>query len=195
MPQTKNNFIVKRLNEGKSVISQITADKEIIESIAKASDECVRRISEMDGKIFFMGNGGSAADAQHLATELVSRYLKERAAIPAIALTTDTSAITAIGNDYSFERIFSRQLEALAGPSDIVIGISTSGNSANVNCGIETAAEIGCFTIAFTGNTGGELAKITDLPIIVPSYKVPLIQQSHISIGHIICEMIEEALQ
>ena len=195
MPQTKNNFIVNRLQEGKEVISQILADEGIIESIAIASDECVRRISEMSGKIFFMGNGGSAADAQHLATELVSRYLKERAAIPAIALTTDTSAITAIGNDYSFERIFSRQLEALSGPSDVVIGISTSGNSANVNRAIETAAEIGCFTIAFTGKMGGELAKIADLPIIVPSDKVPLIQQSHISIGHIICEMIEEALQ
>tara|TARA_B100001123_G_scaffold415509_1_gene516094 strand:- start:611 stop:1195 length:585 start_codon:yes stop_codon:yes gene_type:complete len=186
--------IVRRLEEGNQVISTIFSSKEMVSIIEDCSERCISSLNS-GGKIFFMGNGGSAADSQHLATELVSRYLKERAAIPAIALTTDTSAITAIGNDYSFEKIFSRQLQALATANDVVIGISTSGNSPNVILGVETARSLGCFTIGFTGCDGGKLSKSVDLAIVVPSSQVPCIQQAHIAIGHIICEIIEEAIQ
>ena len=143
----------------------------------------------------FMGNGGSAADSQHLATELVSRYLKERKAIPAMALTVDSSALTAIGNDYSFEQIFSRQVEAIGKSEDLLIGISTSGKSKNVINALETAKSMGIYTVALTGGDGGNLVKIADCSIVVPSDHTPIIQQSHITIGHIICGLIEEKLE
>ncbi len=189
-----NEFIVKRLISGNDVISRIISDNHVLEIILKVAEECVEKLTA-GGKIFFMGNGGSAADSQHLATELVSRYLSEGAAIPAIALTTDTSAITAIGNDYSFDNIFSRQLEALCSKSDVVFGISTSGNSRNVIKGLHTANYIGCSTVALTGSGGGEISNIADNSIIVPSDEVPYIQQAHIAVGHIICEIIERVFR
>jgi D-sedoheptulose 7-phosphate isomerase len=146
------------------------------------------------GKVLLMGNGGSAADAQHIAAELVGRFKKERNALPAIALTTDTSILTALGNDYSFDEIFRRQIQALAQPEDVIIGISTSGNSPNVLLGIEKAKEIGAKTIGLSGKGGGKLAHTSELCIIVPSDDTPRIQEAHITIGHIICGLIEEAL-
>jgi D-sedoheptulose 7-phosphate isomerase len=145
-------------------------------------------------KILFFGNGGSAADAQHLAAELIGRFLKERNAIPAIALTTDTSIITAIGNDYGFEYIFSRQIEGLAKNGDISFGISTSGNSKNVLVGLEKAKQIGCKTIGLLGCGGGKIGQMVDVSIALESKNTPRIQESHITIGHILCGIIEERL-
>lgn len=144
------------------------------------------------GKIIFMGNGGSAADSQHLAAEFVGRFVKERIALPSIALTTDTSILTAIGNDYSFESIFSRQIEALCNNKDIVIGISTSGNSKNIISGIYQAKLVNALTIGFLGGDGGKLKSIVDVPIVIPSKVTARIQEAHILIGHILCEYCDE---
>lgn len=145
-------------------------------------------------KAIFLGNGGSAADAQHMAAELVGRYLHERSPLPALALTTNTSAVTAIANDYGFDQIFARQVEALAVAGDVVIGISTSGNSANIVEAFLSARRLGMKTIALTGRTGGRLATISDILLNVPSDDTPRIQESHTLIGHTLCEAIESAL-
>ena len=142
-------------------------------------------------KILFFGNGGSAADSQHIAAEFIGRFQKERKALPAIALTTDTSILTALGNDYGFDIIFSRQLEGLAQRGDVAFGISTSGNSRNVIEGIKKAKRMGLTTISLTGCDGGKLAKLTDISLIVPSNKTARIQESHLCIAHTICELVE----
>ena len=146
------------------------------------------------GKLLLMGNGGSAADSQHIAAELIGRFKKERKAIPALALTVDSSSLTALGNDYGFDTIFSRQVEALATANDAVIGISTSGNSPNVIRALKLAREIGAITIGFMGNNGGNMKDCVDISIIVPSNDTARIQEVHITIGHIICEIIEQDL-
>ena len=146
------------------------------------------------GKLLLMGNGGSAADCQHIAAELIGRFKKERKAIPALALTVDSSSLTALGNDYGFDTIFARQVEALAAPNDAVLGISTSGNSKNVILGLNTARELGAKTIGLMGNDGGSMKDSVDIGIIVPSDDTARIQEVHISIGHIICEIIEQEL-
>jgi D-sedoheptulose 7-phosphate isomerase len=144
--------------------------------------------------IFWFGNGGSAADAQHLACELVSRFFLERKALASIALTTNTSELTAIANDYDFNNIFARQIEALVKPEDVVIGISTSGNSPNVIAGIQKAKQLGAVTVAFTGATGGKLRGEADYILMVPSEVTPHIQESHIMIGHLLCFIVEKEL-
>jgi D-sedoheptulose 7-phosphate isomerase len=146
-----------------------------------------------ENKVLLFGNGGSAADAQHIACELAGKFYLDRAPLPAIALTTNTSALTAIGNDYSYEEIFSRQLRALVKEGDIVIGISTSGKSPNVLRGIEEAKCLGATTIAFTGQ-GGRLKELADHVLSVPSVDTPRIQEAHITAGHIICYLVEQAL-
>ena len=146
------------------------------------------------GKLLLMGNGGSAADCQHIAAELIGRFKKERKAIPALALTVDSSSLTALGNDYGFDSIFSRQVEALATPNDAVVGISTSGNSKNVILALNVARKIGCKTIGFMGNDGGDMKNCVDVGIIVPSNDTARIQEVHITVGHIICEIIEQDL-
>lgn len=146
-------------------------------------------------KIIIFGNGGSAADSQHFAAELIGRYQLERISLPAIALTTDTSIITALGNDYGFEKIFSRQCESLVKKNDIVIGISTSGKSENVINGIITSKKNGAITVGITGDTGGKLQKLVDISIVVPSKSTPRIQESHRIIIHIICELVEKSFQ
>ena len=146
------------------------------------------------GKLLLMGNGGSAADCQHIAAELIGRFKKERKAIPAIALTVDSSSLTALGNDYGFDAIFSRQVEALATPDDAVVGISTSGNSKNVILALNLARKIGCKTVGFMGNDGGDMKNCVDVGIIVPSNDTARIQEVHITVGHIICEIIEQDL-
>ena len=143
------------------------------------------------GKILLMGNGGSAADAQHIAAELVGRYLCERKGLPAIALTTDTSILTAVGNDYGYDAVFSRQVEALAKPEDIVVVYSTSGNSVNACAAVETAGDIGCYTVALTGGSGGKLAALVDTNICVPSSSTPRIQEAHAFIGHMLCAYVD----
>ena len=146
------------------------------------------------GKLLLMGNGGSAADSQHIAAELIGRFKRERKAIPALALTVDSSSLTALGNDYGFDTIFSRQVEALATANDAVIGISTSGNSPNVIRALKLAREIGAITIGFMGNNGGNMKDCVDISITVPSNDTARIQEVHITIGHIICEIIEQNL-
>jgi D-sedoheptulose 7-phosphate isomerase len=146
------------------------------------------------GKIIIFGNGGSASDSQHIAAELVGRFKKDRTPLAAIALTTNTSILTSLANDYGYEVIFAKQVEALGGKNDIVIGISTSGKAKNVIQGIKQAAKMGLKTVILTGGDGGELAKAADVSLLVPSSVTARIQEAHITIGHIICEMIEEAL-
>ncbi|MCX5697668.1 MAG: D-sedoheptulose 7-phosphate isomerase [Candidatus Omnitrophica bacterium] len=144
------------------------------------------------GKVIVFGNGGSASDSQHIAAELVGRFKKERAPLPAIALTTNSSIITAIANDYSYDFVFSRQVEALAQKNDLIVGISTSGKAKNVAAGIKQAKKMGLVTVALTGGDGGDLAKLADVCLTVPSAITARIQEAHITIGHIICEIVEE---
>jgi len=147
-----------------------------------------------DNRVILFGNGGSAADAQHIAAELVGRFMLERKPLPAIALSTNPSVITALSNDYGFENVFARQIEGIAEKGDIAIGISTTGNSANVNRAMKSAKKIGCKTIGFSGGTGGKLKEISDICFCIPSKKSPRIQEVHITIGHIICEMVEKEI-
>jgi D-sedoheptulose 7-phosphate isomerase len=146
------------------------------------------------GKIMFCGNGGSAADAQHLAAELMGRYLKDRAPLPALALTVDTSALTAIANDYSYEEVFARQLRGIGRQGDLLVGLSTSGDSANVVRAIEAARDMGVLTLVLTGQKGGRMAEIADHVIRVPATRTNSIQEMHIVIGHMLCGLVEEAL-
>ncbi len=164
----------------------------IDKDIETAAKLCINNLKK-GGKILIFGNGGSAADAQHIAAELVGRYKKERKALAAIALTTDTSAITSISNDYSYSRVFSRQIEALAKKDDVVIGISTSGSSENVINGLTLAKEIGCKVIGFSGKNGGEMNALCDVNLAVPAEDTPRIQEMHIFIGHTICHLIDQA--
>jgi D-sedoheptulose 7-phosphate isomerase len=145
-------------------------------------------------KVVLFGNGGSAADAQHIACELAGKFKLERRGLPAVALTTNTSALTAIGNDYGYDKVFSRQVEGMVNQGDVVIGISTSGNSVNVIEGIEAAKEKRAFTVGFTGATGGKLDKVVDICLKAPSNDTPRIQETHITIGHILCQLVEEGL-
>ena len=145
-----------------------------------------------NGKVILFGNGGSASDSQHIAAEFVGRFKKDRSALAAIALTTNTSILTALANDYGYELVFARQIEALGEKNDVAIGISTSGKAKNVVLGIKQAKKMGLKTIALTGADGGELTKLTDISLIVPSSVTARIQEAHITVGHIICELIEE---
>ena len=142
-------------------------------------------------KILFFGNGGSAADSQHIAAEFIGRFMKERKSLPAIALTTDTSILTAIGNDYGYDKVFARQIEGIAKPGDVAFGISTSGNSPNVLKGLEQAKSMGLKTVSLTGKDGGSIAKATDISMIVSSQMTARIQESHLCIAHTICELVE----
>lgn len=147
-----------------------------------------------NGKVILFGNGGSASDSQHIAAEFVGRFKKDRNALAAIALTTNTSILTALANDYGYEIVFAKQIEALGQKNDVAIGISTSGKAKNVVLGIKQAKKMGLKTIALTGADGGELAKLTDISLVVPSSVTARIQEAHITIGHIICELVEEAV-
>jgi D-sedoheptulose 7-phosphate isomerase len=151
---------------------------------------CAKSIAA-GGKLVFFGNGGSAADAQHLATELVVRYRANRKPISAIALTTDTSALTAIGNDFGFDDVFARQVEALCRRGDVAIGLSTSGNSENVIRGLQVARAQGAITAGFVGGTGGRMLEVVDLAIIIPSTTTARIQEMHLLLGHILCALLE----
>jgi D-sedoheptulose 7-phosphate isomerase len=159
----------------------------LISDVGIAMQDCIKN----GGKILIMGNGGSAADSQHIAAEIVGRFKKERKGLPAIALTTDTSIITSVGNDYGYHYIFARQVEALCRPEDLVIGITTSGNSANVVNAIEAANAIGATTIGMTGGTGGKLNDLCKYNIVIPSDVTARIQEAHIFVGHSLCEILE----
>jgi len=161
-----------------------------VSKIAKVSEILVAAFKN-GNKVFLFGNGGSAADAQHIAAEFVGRFAFDRPALPAMALSVNSSCVTAIGNDYGFDRVFSRQLEALARPGDVAIGISTSGNSPNVVHALSFARKMGLQTVALTGCTGGELLKTVEYCLCAPSKETPRIQECHILIGHIISELVE----
>jgi D-sedoheptulose 7-phosphate isomerase len=160
-----------------------------VEVAAKLCIDCLKN----GNKILLFGNGGSAADAQHIAAELVGRYKTERKGLAAIALTTDTSALTAIGNDYGYDRVFDRQVEALANTGDVAIGISTGGSSANVTIALKLAKDLYCKTIGFSGRGGGEMNELCDINIVVPAQDTARIQEMHIVIGHTICHLIDLA--
>ena len=168
----------------------IKVSQELVTVIEQASNMVLDTLKN-GNKILLFGNGGSAGDAQHIAAELTGRFLTERRALPAIALTTDTSAITAIGNDYGFDKIFERQVEALADKGDMLIGISTSGNSKNVVNALEFGREIECLTLGLSGKSGGYMNMACDINIVVPSDSTARIQEMHILIGHIVCATID----
>ena len=170
----------------------ILADEALMNRIVEAAELCITALKN-GNKVMFAGNGGSAADAQHLAAEFVSRFNFDRPGLPSIALTTDTSMLTAIGNDYGFLQLFSRQLQANGREGDVFFGISTSGNSANVIEAVEMAHKMGVKTVALCGNKG-KLTELCDYKLDVPSASTPYIQESHISIGHIICGIVEEVM-
>ena len=182
--------LTKSIHESSKTIQDII---NLITQIEKTIIAIMKCLSE-GKKIILFGNGGSAADAQHIAAELVGRFKLERRSYPAIALTTDTSCITALSNDYSFDIVFSRQCESLVQKGDVVIGISTSGNSINVKKGLDTARKKGATTIGLLGSNGGSIGKMVDIPIIVKSSSTPRIQEAHRTVYHIICEQVEKGM-
>ena len=186
-----NNEIIDSIFD--SSLDLISKSKELSNIISDATDAIITSL-ENNGKIFIFGNGGSAADAQHFAAEFIGRFEKERDAIPAISLTTDSSIITSIGNDYSFDKIFERQCEALIESNDIIFVISTSGNSTNVINGVKVAKKKNIPSIGLLGNDGGSLKDYVTTPIIIPSNSTPRIQESHRIILHIICQIVENNL-
>lgn len=194
--KNSNNFerrVRHSIQESIAVENLLLGSADIISTIAQVSAGLIDSLDQ-GNKVLLFGNGGSAADAQHIAAEFVGRFAFNRPALPALALSVNTSCLTAIGNDYGFDLVFSRQIEALARPGDFAIGISTSGNSENVLRGLSAARKIGLTTAAFTGCTGGKLKDSVDYCICAPSNETPRIQECHILIGHIISELVEETL-
>jgi D-sedoheptulose 7-phosphate isomerase len=188
--QHTSEIFAKAIAEHIRVVQAIHDDHSVLERIASKMSAAM-----LNGKkILWCGNGGSAADSQHMAAELVGRFLRERRGLPSIALTTNTSILTAIGNDYGYELVFRRQVEALCVSGDVVVGISTSGNSRNVCLALEKAREIGAYTVAFTGKNGGGLAQVADETLQIPSTETPRIQEGHILCGHMLCDYIEQSL-
>lgn len=175
-------------------VATVNALRECASEIGSGASLCAEAL-KAGGKVLLCGNGGSAADAQHIAAELIGRFINDRRPLPAIALTTDTSALTAIGNDYGYADVFSRQVAGLAAPGDVLIAISTSGNSENVNRACEVARDKGCSVVALSGKGGGALNALVDVSIVVPSSTTARIQECHILIGHLFCGLIEDALE
>lgn len=183
-----DEIIRRRFEESIAVTRETHA--RLAERIAQAAEMIVSSV-RAGGGVFLFGNGGSAADAQHIAGELVGRFLLERPAIRAVALTTDTSVLTSLANDYEFDRVFSRQLEALAGEGDVAVGLSTSGNAPNVVAALAAAREIGMKTLALTGEGGGRCAELADVLLDVPCRQTPRIQEAHTVLYHVLCELLE----
>jgi D-sedoheptulose 7-phosphate isomerase len=184
-------IIKNEIKEHIDILNEVLSTQgEKIKEIAHLILDCYKN----EGKVILFGNGGSAADAQHIAAELVGKYKLERKSLPALALTTNTSIMSALGNDYGFDLVFEKQIEGLVKKEDIVIGISTSGNSENVLRGILKAKEMGVKTIAFTGRNGGRLKDKVDILLNVPSDNTPRIQEAHITVGHIICGIVESEI-
>lgn len=183
------------------VIDYLEGHIAVIKTLLREQDQTIAAMAESivaclenGGKLLLMGNGGSAADAQHFAAEMVGRFRAERPAIPAIALTTDTSILTAVGNDYGFERIFARQIEALARPGDAVLAISTSGESENLVRALQVAGQRGCRTLCLSGRDGGALARIADAALVVSCGETPHTQEAHLTVIHLLCQIIEERM-
>jgi len=181
-----------------TIQEEFTSHLETINNVIGSMENDIEQASQIivdalknGNKILLCGNGGSAADAQHIAAELTGRYKTERRGLPGIALTTDTSALTAIGNDYGYDRVFDRQVESLANSGDVIIGISTSGNSKNVVSALKLGQELGCKTVGLTGRDGGAMNDVCDINMVVPSNNTPRIQEMHILFGHTICQIID----
>ena len=193
MVGVSNDAITRAIRDSISVKQKILEDEGLVNLLQEVADECIAAYRQ-GNRILLAGNGGSAADAQHIAAEFVGRYAFDRPGLPAMAFTTDTSMLTAIGNDYGFEQIFRRQLEANGNQGDVFIGISTSGNSPNVVAALQRSRELDIITVGLTGQGGGEMQSLCDYCLQVPSLSTPRIQESHIMLGHIICDLVEEAL-
>jgi D-sedoheptulose 7-phosphate isomerase len=185
---------VRRIIEASIAVKRLLHDNDaILEKITQVA-EVLLEVLKLGNKPILFGNGGSAADAQHIAAELVGRFAFDRDPLPALAVSVNTSCLTAVGNDYGFELVFARQIQALGRPGDLAIGISTTGNSPNVVRGIEVARAMGLRTAALTGGSGGRLKNLVDHCICVPSDETPRIQECHILVGHILSEIVEEAM-
>lgn len=185
--------IIEQITESQRVLAAMAGDEKLVATMEAAARACVKALN--DGrKILFMGNGGSAADSQHLAGELVSRFAFDRPGLRAFALTTDTSVLTAIGNDYGYELLFERQVDAVGQPGDVIFGFSTSGKSPNILRALRRAREMGMVTIGMTGNRGAEITGMVDHSVEIPSACTPNIQEGHIVAGHIICGLIEASI-
>lgn len=185
------SIVERQLKLSISVMQSVLADPQVGQTVAAAAQRTARAMKE-GRKLMVAGNGGSAADAQHLVAEFVSRLTVDRPALPAVALTVDTSILTAIGNDYAYENVFERQIEALGQPGDIFLALSTSGNSRNVIRGLERARQMGIVTIGYSGNGGGRMAVLCDYSVVVPSAVTMNIQESHIALEHIFCMLVEK---
>jgi D-sedoheptulose 7-phosphate isomerase len=186
-------LLVDRIKTSIAVKEALLLDDHYLDLVTQVAQQITESLNS-GGKVLFFGNGGSAADSQHLAAEFTGRYLKERRALPALALSVNTSSLTAIGNDYGFDLVFARQLEALGRPGDVAVGLSTSGNSPNVIRALEAAKLKSIYTVSLTGKSGGQLKNIADCTIRMPSEETPRIQECHILTGHLICEIVEENL-
>jgi D-sedoheptulose 7-phosphate isomerase len=185
------NEIKSQINETAETLQKVSSELSgTIQVIIEKIIECYQN----GGCVYFFGNGGSAADCQHLAAEFVCRFKINRSPLPALALTTDTSFLTACGNDYSFEDIFVRQVEAFAKKGDVFVGISTSGNSMNVLKGLQKAKEKGALAVAFLGGDGGKINNVADISLIIPTKNTPKVQECHITVGHIICDLVEKRI-
>jgi D-sedoheptulose 7-phosphate isomerase len=184
---------IVRANIERSIELHARLMSECLETIATGADALIAAY-QSGHKALFFGNGGSAADAQHLAAEFLGRYLREREPMPAIALHTNSSAVTAIGNDYGYDQVFARQLQALAAPGDVAVAISTSGNSPSVIEAVRCARSMGVLTLGLTGASGGQLRGLVDVLVAVPSEETPRIQECHILIGHAMCDVVERAV-
>jgi D-sedoheptulose 7-phosphate isomerase len=187
LPIDPSTVFEQAIAEHLSVVQSLVSQQSLLQQIAAEMTKAVLG----GNKVLWCGNGGSAADAQHLAAELVGRFRRERRGLASIALTTDTSILTSVANDYGYEDVFRRQIEALCAPDDVVIGISTSGSSKNVCAALNSARELGAFTVALTGATGGALASIADVTLSIPSNDTARIQEAHILCGHMLCDWVE----
>jgi D-sedoheptulose 7-phosphate isomerase len=193
MESLMKNYISAQITEAGRVMSAMLADASLLSRVESAATACIDSLTN-GGKLLFAGNGGSAADAQHMAGEFVSRFAFDRPGLPAIALTTDTSIITAIGNDYGYEKLFARQVQAHGNEGDLFIGYSTSGSSPNILLAFEEARSKGLICVGLTGNRGGPMRDLCHHLLEVPSADTPKIQEGHLVLGHIICGLVENAI-
>jgi len=193
MSDPREQAVLDHFQRSRETLERAAGDREFAASIVAIADRIARALRD-GGKVMLAGNGGSAADAQHIAAELVGRYIIDRAPLAALALTTDTSALTAISNDYSFDQVFERQLRGLGRKGDVFVGITTSGRSRNILAALKAARELGIVTVGFTGTKGMQMRTQCDLMLVSPSDETALIQQIHITAGHAICGLVEREL-
>jgi D-sedoheptulose 7-phosphate isomerase len=193
MADPREDLVLAHFRRSQEVVERSAADRSLVAATVAIAERIAQAL-RAGGKLMLAGNGGSAADAQHIAAELVGRFIRDRAPLPAIALTTDTSALTAIGNDYGFEQVFARQVRALGRKGDVLIAISTSGRSPNILAALQTARELGLVTVGFAKATPTPMHPLCDLVLAAPSEETALIQQLHITAAHAICQLVEHEL-